>query len=1828
MKTFTNLAQWASKCASLSTFNKKRYYLFIIMLLTIGVGSAWAESIYFEGFEENHRTSGNNSYTADAKTYGDWTLKYADAATTGSPLTGTANVIMRVAKNTINSPSLVSGALLSNTYNVTKVSWNSKGNTAQMLKVSYSTDGSTWTEKYSAALKTSKTANNFTLDNIPGPIYLKFVVSVANSTSSNRDANIDDITIEGIENSSSDPDEPTCTTITPTLTYSSISLLTGATAAATLEGNSGNGEVTYTTSDNKIATVDANGTVTAEGAGTATITANIAAAGGYCEGKATATITVTPLVSCSEIYNLADDAKFALKEFEVTYVNGKYAYIKDDTGYGLIFNNAGEYGLKAGDQVASTKFEGKKDTYNGLVEIVPITTFANLELTSGTAPDPEVMNALPVKADMNKYVKFEDVTFASTAFSSKKVTGKINAGNITFYDQFATNATFNTSKKYDVIGAVSIYNSTIQVNFISAEEVAEPTLNVKITDADFGKVAINDSHERTLTLNGSLLTKPVTLTIEGDYFTLASNSITPTDGSISEAKIKITYKPTVEGNHTATLKITSDELAEQTITLRGQAVQQHTVDFYVNKEKQTELAKKVLSGDKLDAMPAEPTSCDQLEYPTFIGWSTSEITGTTTEEPTNLLDLNTVITSDCSYYAVFAKSTTTGSAEDTETITKDNFGNGDGTQRVYDAISATWTWNKGTGSAIATTYDEIRLYANHSLTISPKAGYTITKIVAAISENKYVTPFAAGGLTGATSSADGLNVTLTPTGGDIVITQAAQSRVTSFTITYAAASTENTYLTTCESVTPTYAVTYNLDGGSSTCETSVVVEKDGELTLCDAPTKTGYTFLKWKDQSDNEYEAGATITVSSDLILTAKWQIESYKVTWMSLGIEVTSTNVEYNTQPTKPATDPTYTCLSATKEFVGWTTQEINGVGVPVDLYIDNFPAVTESITYYAVFAGKSAEASIVTNTLLVTEKLGNYTSGSMKDDQQNVWNYFAGGLEDAGTYYLALRNNNGETTYIESPNFAGTVQSIVAHVKNGSASKVRTVYLRSSAIEKPTEGDLGETSIPASNNSDVTLNITSSFNKFFIQVSDGLQFHKIEVTSGIAAGAYIDYITSCEAVTASIAIDDITLNVGETHNITATITPSAAENAISYSIKENTANAISLSGNTITALAEGTATITATIEDAANYAGVSVDFTVIVNPAPVTDKVVILAQYDGQWYAMKAEYLSSDKTDRLVAVAINYADGKLYNIPDEDKALIEWERTTSVDKVSFQNNGKYLKGKTTTILNLEAGATGLYQWDRESYTMVLEGSSTLRTFMYNGEAFRNFAVTNAGQVKDEILYSSLPEVVAPVYATGDVVTTATVTIEDPIGSMSTYTGVEENEGVWSKVCNIGEEVTIGIDELGEGWLFAYWTVGEEKIFTEEYTFTVTEDITITANYGMAMDVEFDNMELDQESWVVTAGPEAGFGIELTLGIDVEGEHPKGFGLVEGSSISLGGNELELVTGYFTSVDLDAPSAEAVVFAIHEEMLMAFVCTMTAAPAPTHNIVVENATIDNQTGKSGFLFMNGTWSDGTETYPVKAEIPGFDVSVASATYAVTVTVGGQGDEDPWLGSAEGEATVTVNNGLVTLTGSLANAWTGFKADVTVSGTLAKDYTRAIEEGNFGTICLPYGAQFIGAELYELVGKDDKGVYLGEVTTLEAGVPYIFRATATELVAYKDGTTATEAGKHNGLVGTFVDNTVVEVGNYILSGNKLCQAEAICYVNANRAYVVWDEVPAGAPVQMPGRRYIGMDVQGENGTTGLDNIVAPEGQLIKTIENGQLIIIRNGEMYNAQGQKL
>ena len=135
-------------------------------------------------------------------------------------------------------------------------------------------------------------------------------------------------------------------------------------------------------------------------------------------------------------------------------------------------------------------------------------------------------------------------------------------------------------------------------------------------------------------------------------------------------------------------------------------------------------------------------------------------------------------------------------------------------------------------------------------------------------------------------------------------------------------------------------------------------------------------------------------------------------------------------------------------------------------------------------------------------------------------------------------------------------------------------------------------------------------------------------------------------------------------------------------------------------------------------------------------------------------------------------------------------------------------------------------------------------------------------------------------------------------------------------------------------------------------------------------------------------------------------------------------------------------------------------------------------------------------------------------------------------------------------------------------------------------------------------------------------------------AEAAEIKLVQVGEAAIEAGNHNSLQGTFTQIDPAEdnilVGNYMLVNNIIKKCGINCGLYANRAYFVATELEGlDAPQsQMPGRKRITMGTESENTATGTEDIVTPEGTTLKLIENGQLVIIRNGEKFNAQGQRL
>ncbi len=189
-----------------------------------------------------------------------------------------------------------------------------------------------------------------------------------------------------------------------------------------------------------------------------------------------------------------------------------------------------------------------------------------------------------------------------------------------------------------------------------------------------------------------------------------------------------------------------------------------------------------------------------------------------------------------------------------------------------------------------------------------------------------------------------------------------------------------------------------------------------------------------------------------------------------------------------------------------------------------------------------------------------------------------------------------------------------------------------------------------------------------------------------------------------------------------------------------------------------------------------------------------------------------------------------------------------------------------------------------------------------------------------------------------------------------------------------------------------------------------------------------------------------------------------------------------------------------------------------------------------------------------------------------------------------------------------------------------------------VAEDGWYTLCVPFGmdASLIG-EAYEItsINKNDKtqgiDVTFSEVDYLLAGNPYLIKPTATvtdpviegveieyttgeEYTVTGDGIKITMTGIING-GGTTNGTTEYYVGadGYLYNGE-------VDKLGLRALFTITDL--AGNATRVRARV-----VTGENATTGVDDTFTTDVP-VKAIENGQLIIIRDGVKYNVQGQKL
>ena len=148
---------------------------------------------------------------------------------------------------------------------------------------------------------------------------------------------------------------------------------------------------------------------------------------------------------------------------------------------------------------------------------------------------------------------------------------------------------------------------------------------------------------------------------------------------------------------------------------------------------------------------------------------------------------------------------------------------------------------------------------------------------------------------------------------------------------------------TVKSMIIKHEVTFNLDGGvGGEGYAESVKIGDGKILSLPTPTREGYNFLGWYS---GETQITEDTPITSDMSLTAKWEIKTFTVTFLDYyGNTVSTETVNWG----ESATAPTVDSVIEKQKFNGWSA---------------DFSKVTEDMTVNAIY---------VDNTYTISYDLG----------------------------------------------------------------------------------------------------------------------------------------------------------------------------------------------------------------------------------------------------------------------------------------------------------------------------------------------------------------------------------------------------------------------------------------------------------------------------------------------------------------------------------------------------------------------------------------------------------------------------------------------------------------------------------------------------------------------------------------------------------------------------------------------------------------------------------------------------------------------------------------
>ena len=191
-----------------------------------------------------------------------------------------------------------------------------------------------------------------------------------------------------------------------------------------------------------------------------------------------------------------------------------------------------------------------------------------------------------------------------------------------------------------------------------------------------------------------------------------------------------------------------------------------------------------------------------------------------------------------------------------------------------------------------------------------------------------------------------------------------------------------------------------------------------------------------------------------------------------------------------------------------------------------------------------------------------------------------------------------------------------------------------------------------------------------------------------------------------------------------------------------------------------------------------------------------------------------------------------------------------------------------------------------------------------------------------------------------------------------------------------------------------------------------------------------------------------------------------------------------------------------------------------------------------------------------------------------------------------------------------------------------------------VADGGYYTICLPFdlkaskiGIAYQVTDITEHVAEKGFNMVFSVVSELKAGQPYLILPNNLTDPIFKDVTIsyndknkgetvvhAEGAGINFDMIGK-INGAGKTNGLYWVGTSGYFYNDNTDILGLRTYFSITDN--NGTPLNIRARVVVN-----ENAATGVDNITNTDNTTIKVIENGQLIIIRNGEKFNAQGVRL